>query len=79
MTPRRFQSWVDARIKAAETAHRNNAWLAYHVAALGRVKKMPTFDAFIGRRSGKAKRQTPEQLEAQMRAFFGPAVEEKSE
>lgn len=33
---------VEGRRRAADTAHAERAWLAYHTAALGRVKRMPT-------------------------------------
>lgn len=31
-----------------EHAHREMAWAAWHVAALGRIKKMPSFEEMVG-------------------------------
>jgi len=40
---------VEGRTAAAETAHRQRAWLAYTTAALGRAKKLPSLKDVIGK------------------------------
>jgi hypothetical protein len=78
MTPGLFRIWVEARMKAEKTAHKQRAWLAFNTAALGRVAKFPTWRAFSGE---KAKSQSPEEMKATMRALAGAvgSVVERSE
>jgi len=53
-----------------EQAHREVAWAAWHTAALGRIKKMPTYQELLGERV-QAVIQSAEQMKgvfAAMRA-----------
>lgn len=49
------------------------AWLAWHMAALQRMKRLPKFDKMISRRAtrrGASERQTPDQMLAAMKTLF---------
>jgi hypothetical protein len=51
-----------------EREQQGRAWMAWHVAALPRVKKFPTLESLIsGKR--KAKRQTVSEMEAIFKAW----------
>ena len=74
MTPGLFRIWVEARMKAEKTAHKQRAWLAFNTAALGRVKTFPHWRKF----AGEASNQSPEEMKSTLKAFaaaFAPAVE----
>jgi len=75
-TPRLFRIYVEAKVRAAENDHKGRAWLAYHTAILGRMQKPPKDFARFLAGVTKPKKQTPEQLEAALRSFFGPPPEE---
>lgn len=78
MTPKLFRIWVEARMKAAETEHKQRAWLAFNTAALGRVRTFPRWRKFVGEQ-GSA--QTPQEMKSTLKAFAGAvgAVVERSE
>jgi hypothetical protein len=78
MTPGLFRIWVEARMKAEKTAHKQRAWLAFNTAALGRVKTFPRWRKFVGE-EGVA--QSPEEMKSTLKAFAGAvgAVVERSE
>ena len=40
-TPRLFFLAVRGKARAAQTEHRNRAWLAWHIEALQRTKRLP--------------------------------------
>ena len=50
--------------------HKELGWLAWHTAALSRVKRMPRLDKLTGR----AERQTPEQQKALIRMWMAAPV-----
>lgn len=56
---------MKAKVRAAEADHHARAWLAWHVAVLGRVEKMPPLSDLTGVQP-QHKKQTP----AEMRAVF---------
>jgi hypothetical protein len=68
MTPKLFRIWVEARMKAEKTAHRQRAWVAYNTASLGRVQRFPAWRKFVGER-GEV--QSPAQMKATLKAFAG--------
>lgn len=45
----------------AEAAHNQAAWLAWHVAALSRQKKLPKLGTLLAKRKPK-RRQTPDEM-----------------
>jgi hypothetical protein len=77
MTPGLFRVWVNARMKAEQTAHKHRAWLAFNTAALGRVKTFPRWRQFVG----DAANQSPDEMKATLKAFAGAVgtVVERSE
>lgn len=67
LTPREISYMIDAANERQKREHNQNAWLAWHVAALTRMepKKFPNLDQLMHRDPPKPK--TPEQLEATLR------------
>lgn len=53
---------LEARHAVLRREHNDRAWLAWHVAALGRVKKMPKLDRLLRRERATGRRQTPDQM-----------------
>jgi hypothetical protein len=49
---------VDARAKALEREHNDRAWLAWHVAALQRTRKLPKLDSLMHRRKATRRHQS---------------------
>ena len=71
---------VDGKRAAAEAAHQDRAWLAWTIAALGRVKKMPSLKEVAGRKKREPRRQimSPDQMLTMARmwsAVAGPEEE----
>jgi hypothetical protein len=66
---------IDGFIEQMELEQRARAWLAWHSAALGRGKSMPSFEKFAapqGGKSGKAPdvgRQTISEMAAAVRGW----------
>ena len=48
-----------------EREHRRDAWLAWHIAALSRAKRLPALQRLLG--SGKARALEGEELECRRR------------
>lgn len=59
-----------ARGRVVERDHQGRAWLAWHVAALPRLKKFPTLESLLGVKK-KVRRQSPEELAANIKRMFG--------
>lgn len=55
---------------AAEREQQGRAWLAWHIAALPRVKRFPSLDDMLGVRR-KVRRQTQDELVANLKRAFG--------
>jgi len=49
--------------------HQNNAWLAWHVVALGRQDKLPDVEKFVTGKAAQVKKQSPELLQAMCSAL----------
>ncbi|RZJ19125.1 MAG: hypothetical protein EON91_02710 [Brevundimonas sp.] len=58
-----------AKGRAAESAQQNRAWLAWHIAALPRLKKFPALDKLLGRRR-RVRSQAPDELLANIKRMF---------
>jgi hypothetical protein len=65
---------IKGAIRQAEREQRNQQWLAWHVAALSRAERLPTFEKFMGGKS-KPRRQTPEEIMAIFSSLVGPPPE----
>lgn len=48
LTPREYALHVRAENRRRREAQRRSAWLAWHIAALTRVKRMPGLKRFMG-------------------------------
>lgn len=72
LTPREISREFMAREKAVARATAENAWLAWHVAALTRAKKLPPLKKMIDglTRPNRANRQSPEIQLAMMKSMF---------
>lgn len=53
---------LEAHTERAERAHNERAWLAWHIALLGRVKKVPPLSKLLHRKGAKRTQQTPAQM-----------------
>jgi hypothetical protein len=61
MTPREMFAAIEAVSWRLEREHRRDAWLAWHIAALSRAKRMPPLQRLIA--PGKARALDGEELE----------------
>ena len=61
MTPCETYATIEAVSWQLEREHRRDAWLAWHIAALSRAKRMPPLQRLIG--AGKAQALEGEELE----------------
>ncbi len=79
LTPRETFMVLEAAGRRWEREHRRDAWLAWHVAALGRAKKLPPLQRLLGTKPARtlrgaelAKRQREfEELKRSMGAAYG--------
>lgn len=67
LTPREMRLVFEARAEQARLAHRQRAWLAWHVAALTRAKRMPPLARLIP--APPARKLTAEEKERRAREF----------
>ena len=65
MTPREVAMAAQAANRRARSEHRRDAWLAWHVGALARVKRLPPLKQLMGEMQTKA--LTPEEAERRKR------------
>lgn len=65
LTPRETLATIEAFQWRQEQAHRRDAWLAWHVAALSRAKRLPGLRALL--RPAKARGLEGEELERRRR------------
>jgi len=72
---------VEGKRAAAEAAHQDRAWLAWTIAALGRVKKMPPLKDIAGRKKREPKRRamSPDQMLRMARMWSAVAAPEPKE
>jgi len=61
LTPRETYAAIEAARWQLEREHRRDAWLAWHIAALSRAKRLPALQRLIG--AGKARALEGEELE----------------
>lgn len=69
-TPRLFDIAIRARIRVKEQDQQGRAWLAWHIAALPKMKRFPSLKDLLGIKR-KAKLQTPDEIEAGLKRMFG--------
>ena len=69
LTPRLYLAHMRGAADRLEDKHRNRAWLAWHVEALSRQKKLPDAKTFIGAGVSAPQQQSPEVLEAMCSAL----------
>ena len=48
ISPRETALEIQAATARIKREHKNRAWLAWHIAALGRIEKMPTLEKLMG-------------------------------
>lgn len=68
-TPRLFDIAIRARIRVKEQDQQGRAWLAWHIAALPKMKRFPSFKDLLGIKR-VVRKQTPDQIEAGLRRLF---------
>lgn len=62
ISPRETTREIQAATVRLNREHKNRAWLAWHIAALGRIEKMPSLQKLMGE-------PEPEQTEDEMIAI----------
>lgn len=62
LTPRLVFLTIEAAARRLEREHNDRAWLAWHVAALTRVKKMPKLQSLTVKRRRRRPQTWQEQL-----------------
>lgn len=67
-TPKQIAVHFEAAGMRNRRDHDGRAWLAWHVAALSRARKLPRLDALLAR-TGARRRQTWEEQLAMMQAW----------
>lgn len=65
MTPREVGAAIEAFAWRMEREHRRDAWLAWHVAALSRAKRLPPLRRLLG--GGETRALEGEELERRRR------------
>lgn len=73
LTPAEIAREIAATLKRLTREQDDRAWLAWHIAALGRFKKMPKLHEMQSgkrRRAASGRRQSSEIQLAQMKAMF---------
>jgi hypothetical protein len=79
MTPRQLERCFRAQADIFDREHKARAWLAWHVAALMRVKKLPRLERIAGR--SPTRPQTPDEMLAiikMLNAAYGGSVIRKT-
>ena len=72
LTPAEVCREVRATANRRRREHDERAWLAWHIAALGRTKKMPKLSDLMSKNlERRTMPQTPEQIEANLKLAFG--------
>ncbi|WP_196302184.1 hypothetical protein, partial [Streptococcus pneumoniae] len=63
-TPIEYRLRLDGVSKRFEREHQGRVWLAWHIAALPKIKTFPALDKLMG---VKPRRQTQEEIERNLR------------
>lgn len=61
LTPRETYATIDAAVWRMEQAHRRDGWLAWHIAALSRARRLPALQRILG--GGKSHALSGDELE----------------
>lgn len=69
LTMREIALVFDGTSRRLTREFNDRAWLAYHTAVLGRIKKMPKLSALLHDVKPR-QRQTPEQMQAIVRSWL---------
>lgn len=72
LTPRELLREFKAQAISRTRAHNDQAWLAWHIAALSRVqaKDFPRLSSLQMKLPGKSKAQTPEEIKLNLKQVF---------
>lgn len=73
LTLREISVILDGAASRLKREHNDRAWLAWHVAALGRLKKLPKLKDMMHGEKPRGRKMTPEQLEAATRSWLAGA------
>lgn len=72
VTPREAAREMQAMMARRRADHDQTAWLAWHIEALARTKKLPPLrDMLSTSKRGRRERQDPETLAAAIKLAFG--------
>lgn len=70
LTLREIGVILDAESNRLKREHNERAWLAWHIEALARQKKLPKLDTLMLVDKKPPRRQTPQELEAVTRSWL---------
>ncbi len=70
ITPREMAREIKGKVAFFARQHAENAWLAWHVAALSRMKRLPPLSKLTGLKPAASPKQSPDVLFAGMKAIF---------
>lgn len=69
VTPRQAENEIGAAAKRRHQHHNELAWLAWHIAALGRTKKMPKLKDMLHEAPGQKRRKTWQEMHDAAKAW----------
>lgn len=72
VTVKEIDREMGGAMKARDREANERMWLAWHIVALDRTKKLPKLETLLikPRAAGRPRRQTPEQMVVAMKAIF---------
>jgi len=71
-TPREVLAFLEGVQLRLEREHQARAWLAWHIAALPRAKRLPKLEDLLGKREQAVKRpKSSAEIEALVRRWLG--------
>lgn len=69
LTYREISAILDGAAKRLRREHDERTWLAWHIAALQRAKKLPKLETMMSRKSSRKNRQSVDEQIAVARAW----------
>lgn len=71
LTPHEISVIMDGAVSRLRRERSELAWLAWHIEALARTKKLPTLESLLGnQKRPTGRRMSPEQIEAITRSWL---------
>ncbi len=64
LTPHETYCWIEGRVEADKSGHRENAWLAWHIACFSRQKRLPSLRSIMDKLDAKKQQTSADMLKA---------------